>query len=135
MDDSMRCLVCGSAKQEGGEWAGTFKCAKCGAAMGLRGERCWVSNHTIVRLLPHKKTLEELGFRFESGDRLEKRSVDEIQAAAAAIYILETVRPGTVRDIVQYLKKLRIPYDEIIRLRLDEPEVVEDLYGMDDPGR
>ena len=96
--------------------------------MGLRDERCWVSDETIISLLPHAKTLETFGFRFESGERLEKSWADEVAGVAGAIYILETVRPGTVKYIVRLLKNLRIPYDEVIRLRLDEPDVVKDLY-------
>lgn len=103
--------------------------------MGLRSERCWVSDKTIIRLLPHAKTLEKFGFQFKSGERLEKRWADQVAGVAGAIYILEAVRPGTVQDIVRLLKNLRIPYDEIIRLRLDEPDVVKDFYERDDPAR
>ncbi len=101
--------------------------------MGLRNERCRVSDKTIISLLPHAKTLETFGFQFESGERLEKRWAEQVAGVAGAIYIVETVRPGTVQDIVRLLKNLRIPYDELIRLRLDEPDVVKDLYEKDDP--
>jgi hypothetical protein len=130
--DGARCLVCGSSEQEGGDWAGSLKCAKCGAAMGLRSERCMVSDETINKLLPHTKTLENYGFQFTSGDRLEKNWAEPVGGVAAAIYIVETVRPGTVRDIIQFLKKIHIPHEEILRLRLDEPDIVEELYKKDD---
>ena len=130
--NGIRCLVCGSSKQEGGKWAGSAKCAKCGAAMGLRSERCWVSDETINKLLPHAKTLEDYGFQFTSDNRLEKNWAETVGGVAALMYIVNEVRPGTVQEVVQILKKVHIPYDEIIRLRLDEPEVVKDLYEKDD---
>ena len=126
--DVPRCLVCGSSEQEGGEWAGCFKCAKCGAAMGVRSERCWVSDETINKMLPHAKTLEDYGFQFTCDNGLDKSWAETTAGVAALMYIVDAVRPGTVQEVVQFLKRIHIPYDEIIRLRLDEPDLVKHLY-------
>jgi hypothetical protein len=100
--------------------------------MGMRSERCWVSDETINKLLPHAKTLEKYGFQFTSDNRLEKNWAETAGGVAALMYIVDALRPGTLQEVVQFLKKTHIPYDEIIRLRLDEPEVVKKLSEKDD---
>lgn len=82
-----RCLVCGSSEQEGGKWEGCLKCAKCGSAMGLRSERCWVTDETISKLLPHAKALEDYGFRFANDSRLGKNWHERLGDVARAFVI------------------------------------------------
>ncbi len=102
--------------------------------MGLRSERCRVSDQTINKLLPHANSLENYGFRFSNESRFEKNWHEKLGDVANVMLIVEVVRPGTVRDLVRLLKKIQIPHDEILRLRLDEPEVVTELYKDDAAG-
>lgn len=44
----------------------------------------------------------------------------------------ESFRPGLLRDLVRYLRdKLRLPKEEILRLRLDEPEQIQSHFQID----
>jgi len=43
---------------------------------------------------------------------------------------VEAIRPGTLRDLVLFLREF-LPEDEILRLRLDEPELILTYYRMD----
>jgi hypothetical protein len=48
-----------------------------------------------------------------------------------AATVVEIVRPGTTRQIVDYLLKLAVPPQEILRLRLGEPEEILSYCEMD----
>jgi len=101
----MRCIVCGSSQldPEG------YKCALCGGAPGIRAEQCYIAEDTKAKLLEHTEELRAFGITLEVG---------------LAIQIVEALRPGTLREIILYLRKIKIRHDEILRLRLDEPEVI-----------
>ena len=43
------------------------------------------------------------------------------------IQVVETIRPGTFRELVLKLRDLAIPKEQILRLRLDEPENISKL--------
>jgi hypothetical protein len=125
--DVARCLVCGSSEQEGGKWAGALKCAKCGAAMGLRYEKCWVNRETITKLVAHRESLEKAGFKFSENESLGK-SIHETLGDAANLMVIVQGLTWAVPKLVRFLKAIGIPDNEILRLRLDEPKAIKELY-------
>jgi hypothetical protein len=116
----MRCIVCGSSQldPEG------YKCALCGGAPGIRAEQCYIAEDTKAKLLEHTEELRAFGITLEEYRPIQKSFGDKASEVGLAIQIVEALRPGTLREIILYLRKIKIRHDEILRLRLDEPEVI-----------
>jgi hypothetical protein len=114
----IRCLVCGSSKldPEG------YKCGRCGAAIGLRQEQCYVSEETKKKLLDHADELSKFGINLEQSESVSKHW--HIGDIGTGLTIIEAIRPGTLGDLVLFLRKLAVPEEEILRLRLGEPEEI-----------
>jgi hypothetical protein len=123
----LRCLVCGSSQldPEG------YKCGQCGSAVGLRSERCYVSEETKEKLLHHARDLSKFGVELEQSESLEKVSGQAFAVVALVLQIVESVRPATLRDLILFLRKIALPEEEILRLRLDEPDQVLTYFRMD----
>ena len=115
---TMRCLECGSSRwdPEG------YKCGRCGKAMGLREERCYINEETKKTLLAHAKELSKLGIELEEAEPLQKGFSETLAGVSLVLQIIESVHPGSLRNLVLFLRELAIPDEEILRLRLDEPE-------------
>jgi len=125
--DRLRCLVCGgSALDPLG-----YKCGKCGAAMGLRNERCYVTKETQKKLLDNADQLSRFGIKLEQGQSLQKSADTGLAVVSLILAVVEALRPGTLRDCVFFLRDLSIPESEILRLRLDEPEQILTYCRMD----
>jgi hypothetical protein len=92
--------------------------------MGLRDERCWVNEETKKTLLDHAKELSEFGIGLEESQTLQKSFGDALAVAGLVLQIAESIRPGGLRALVLFLRDLAIPEEEILRLRLDEPEQI-----------
>jgi hypothetical protein len=128
--DKLRCVVCGGSKPD----SQGLNCARCGKAMGLRSERCYVTSETKLKLLPRSQELSKFGVSVTSGASMEKRAgvQDAMNAIALVITVTEALRPGTLRDLVQYLRhKLLVPEEDILALRLDEPDEILTYCRMD----
>lgn len=115
-----RCLVCGSSQWD----PQGDKCGKCGKALGPREEGCYVTEETKKKLLDNASELEKFGIRLEQYEPLQKGLGETLTVVSLALQIVEAIRPGTLRDLVLFLRELAIPDDEILRLRLDEPEQI-----------
>jgi hypothetical protein len=127
MDNKLRCLVCGSS-----EWDPKgYKCGLCGAAMGMRSEKVHVSQNTKLTLLMHSDELSKFGINLVEHRSLEKAVGDVAGGVGLVISLTEAVRPGTVRDVVMFLRGLAVPEEEILRLRLDEPKNILTYIRMD----
>lgn len=96
--------------------------------MGLRSERCWISPETLKVLEPHEAELCDFGFKFKNSIVTKDHLGDVVTRVADALTIIEILKPGSVRKVIERLKSLRIPYSEIQRLRLEEPEEVKRIY-------
>jgi len=122
----LRCLVCGSSEldPEG------YKCARCGGAIGLRSEACYVMEKTKKKLLDHADELSEFGIEIEQHETLRKTVGETVLVVSLVLRTVEAIRPGTLRDLVLFLREF-LPEDEILRLRLDEPELILTYYRMD----
>jgi hypothetical protein len=132
----VRCLECGSARWD----SEAVKCGKCGGAMALRHERCYVSEETISKLSAHADELLKFDVTMEEPDRLGKNFVDTAtvigavaSVAGVALYIGDRFEQHMTRDLVQSLLDKAVPKEEILKLRLDEPETILSYVEMDKP--
>lgn len=128
--DKIRCVVCGSSRldQEG------YKCARCGGPIGSRSEGLKVSGETKLKLIAHASELSRFGIRIEiaRSARLQKDVLANMAIDAMNIVLaIETLRPGTVRQVVVFLRDWAIPEPEILALRLGEPEEILKYCRMD----
>lgn len=123
----IRCLVCGSSHSD----PEGYKCERCGGAIGSRSEACYVSEETKKKLLEHAEELSKFGIGLEQHETLQKDAGLTIGAMCLALQIAELLSPGTLRDAVLLLRELAIPEDEMLRLRLDEPEQILKYCRMD----
>ena len=68
-------------------------------------------------------TLEE----YETGGK----KTDYIKIIGLALAVANSLQPGILRDLVRFLRAKAIPEEEILRLRLDEPEQILTYCRMD----
>jgi hypothetical protein len=122
----IRCLKCGCSRLD----PKGYKCALCGGAPGLRSEQVYVSEETKAILLAHSEELRQFGITLEEHETLGK-SVDYVKTIGLALAIANSLRPGVLRDLVLLLRKIAISEEEILRLRLDEPEQILTYCRMD----
>ena len=118
----MRCLVCGSSKIDF-EWC---KCLLCGAAAGLRDEECYVTEETKSKLRFHAQELSTFGVTLKEKDVL-KKGIDPISAIGLALTVADSLNGGVLRKLVLFLCTLEIPKNEILRLRLAEPDAITEI--------
>jgi len=118
----VRCLVCGCSRLD----PMGLNCALCGHALGERDEQCYVTEETKATLRAHSDALRAFGITLEEQDLIQK-SVGAIEAIGLALAIADSLDKGVLRKLVVYLHKLAIPKEEILRLRLDEPEAIADI--------
>jgi hypothetical protein len=122
---NVRCLRCGSSRLD----RLGYMCARCGGSAGRRSEPCYVSPQTKRKLLLHAGELSKFGVKIglESGAQNKWRV-----SFGDAVALLEAVQPGTLGAVVRRLRDLAIPVDEILKLRLNEPELILNYYNMDE---
>jgi len=129
----IRCLICGSSQfdPEG------YKCARCGGAIGLRSERCYINQETQKKLLDHADALADLGAMFKQVRPLQKDAGTTLAAVGLVLAASDSLRSesGSLRRLVIFLRDLAIPEEEILRLRLAEPEQVLTYARMDKPNK
>jgi hypothetical protein len=73
--------------------------------------------------------LKTFGVTLEEYRPIQKSAGDKIAVTGLALQIAEALKPGALRSIILYLRDIAIPKDEILRLRLDEPESVSDALS------
>lgn len=121
-----RCLACGCSRfdQTG------IGCGLCGKAMGLRSEECYVSEDTRSKLLAHSEGLTRWGIALDEVQTVSKSADTKMAAAALVLSLADSLHHGVLHDLVRYLHdELLIPRDEILRLRLSEPEEVDQILN------
>ncbi len=126
-----RCLECGGSRMDD---RGLLSCTLCGAACGPRTERCYIAGDTQAKLLAHGNELKDFGLTLEEHDVLNKDAKTTIAAIGLVIQIARELQPGgMLRKLIVYLREeLAIPRDEILRLRLTEPEEVDKTLNEKD---
>jgi hypothetical protein len=103
--------------------------------MGRRKEKCYVSEETLHKLLPHADELAKFGITFEQHESLQKNWGDAVAAIGVGLYIADKARAGTTRDLVQLLCNWAVSKEEILKLRLGEPEQILTYTRMDKPDK
>jgi hypothetical protein len=102
-------------------------CLLCGKAMGLRWEECYINEDTKAKLLAHSQELERRGITVEQEHPHRKNADTTLAVIALVLGVADSLDHGVLRELVIYLhRELMIPRDEIIRLRLSEPEEVDE---------
>jgi hypothetical protein len=122
-----RCLKCGCSRTDA---RGFLSCILCGAACGLRSEQCYITDDTKTKLLAHAEDLKDFGLTLEEHKSLNKDAKTTIAAIGLGIQIARELQPsGMLRKLILYLRELAISRDEILRLRLTEPEEVDKILN------
>ena len=81
-----------------------YKCGRCGAAIGLREERCYITERTMKKLLDNADELARYGIKLEECESLQKRA-DTILAIAGLILVCaDSFHDGVLGDLVCYLR-------------------------------
>jgi hypothetical protein len=80
----------------------------------------------------HAEELKTFGVTLEKQSILEK-SADGLAIFGVALAVADSLNAGVLRKLVLYLRDLAIPKEEILRLRLDEPEQVLEVLSVEEP--
>jgi hypothetical protein len=110
-------------------------CARCGGAPAVRWEQCHVNEDTKTKLLAHGDELKALGVTLEEQQLLRKDAGAALGAIGLALTVAESLHPGALRALIRYLGDLAIPEEQILRLRLDEPEKISEILQEPAPTR
>ena len=124
----IRCVVCGCSRFDS-EWV---KCALCGGSPALRTGRCHITEDTKAKLLAHAEELKTFGVTLEEHTILEK-GVGGLEAFGIALAVADSLTSGVLHKLILYLRDIAIRDEEILRLRLDEPEQVSDVLRVEEP--
>lgn len=125
----LRCLVCGCSRFD----PKGYKCALCGGAHGVRSEQCYVTDDTKAKLRAQAEELRNFGVALEEREVLHKGAGDVATYVGLALAVADSLNSGVLRKLVMLLWKVGIPKDEILRLRLDEPEAISEILSADEP--
>ena len=126
-----RCLECGCSRFD----AQGVGCALCGTSsgarisLGPRSERCYFTEETQRTLLAHTDALQQFGVTLIEDRPLKKDAGTTIGGIALVLQIAEALEPGILRKLILYLHKLAISRNEILRLRLSEPEDIDNILN------
>jgi hypothetical protein len=101
--------------------------------MGLRSERCYITEETQKKLLDNAEELSPFGLSLEQVRPLQKDAGTTIAVIGLVVAVADSLRSdtGSLRRLVIFLRDLAIPEQEILRLRLDEPEQILTYTRMD----
>ncbi len=104
-------------------------CARCGGSPAVRWEEVHVDGQTKAKLLAHSDDLKRFGVTLKKYERVKKDAGSVLASVALALQVVDSLRSGVLHDLVLYLRSLDIPEEQIIRLRLDEPENVSKIVA------
>src|SRR5215472_14344974 len=116
----LRCLQCGSSRLD----SQGMRCALCGGTPGVSSEQVYVSDATKAKLRAHEAELDKFGLILQEYEGLRK-GVDLAKTIELAIVLADSMKHGVLGSLIRYLRKIKIPRDEILQLRLCEPEEVD----------
>jgi len=104
-------------------------CALCGTAHGLRRERCYITAETQRTLLAHAEVLQQFGVTLKEERPLQKDVGTTVSVIGLVLAVADSVDDGVLRKLILYLHELAISRNEILRLRLSEPEEVDKIFN------
>ena len=101
--------------------------------MGLRSERCYITDETQKKLLENADELSHFGISLAQVRPLQKDAGTTIAFIGLVLTAVDSLRSdtGSLRRLVILLRDLAVPEQEILRLRLDEPEQILTYTRMD----
>jgi hypothetical protein len=73
--------------------------------------------------------LKTFGVTLKEYRPIQKSVGDKVAIIGIALQVAESLKPGILRALILYLREIAIPREEILRLRLDEPEQVSEAFG------
>jgi hypothetical protein len=92
-----------------------------------------VTEETKSKLWPHAQELSTFGVTLKRQDDLKKH-IDPIEVISLALAVADSLDNGVLRKLVLFLRKLEIPQEEILRLRLAEPCAIAEILDDKDEG-
>lgn len=110
-------------------------CALCGAAPAVRWEQVHVNEETKAKLLAHTEELKKFGVTLEQHELLQKDAGTKMTAIGLVLAVVDSLRSGVLHDLVLKLHDLAIPKEQILRLRLDEPETISEILEKESDDR
>ena len=103
-------------------------CALCGKSHGPRWGRCYITAETQRTLLAHADDLQQLGVTLTEEDRpLQKDLGTVVNVIRLVLQVADSLDKGVLRKLVLYLHEWGIHRNEILGLRLAEPEEVDTI--------
>src|SRR6267154_3680903 len=119
----IRCVKCGCSRLD----SENVGCVLCGGSPSVRWEQCHVSAGTRVELSMQRKELERFGIGVEIQKGLAK-----LMGAPKGFVVVLTVgdylHRTVLRALVSFLRENGVSAEDILRLRLDEPEAIIACY-------
>lgn len=110
-------------------------CARCGGPAAVPWEQLHCDEITKIKLLAHADELKALGVTLEEQQPLKKDAGLTVAGIALGLQIVESLSPGALRSLVLFLRDMAIPEEQILRLRLDEPENISEVLSDADKGK
>ena len=120
----IRCVQCGCSRLD----SQGMGCARCGGAPAVSWEQCYINDDTKSKLMAHAHELRTFGVTLEEPPPpLHKDAGTTMTAIGLVVSVSEALYPGGLRKLLLFLRDIAIPEEEILRLRLDEPENVSEV--------
>ena len=125
----IRCVICGSSRMDD-QGVG---CARCGGSPAVPWEHRHVNDDTKNKLLAHADELKKFGVTLEEQHPVGKSAEGTVAAMALGLHISDSLHHGVLHDLLLLLRDWAIPEEQIIRLRLTEPETVAEMLREPTP--
>jgi hypothetical protein len=77
--------------------------------------------------------LKTFGVTLKEYRPIQNNVGDKVAILGLALQVAESLKPGVLRALILYLREIAIPEEEILRLRLDEPEHVAEIFADEEP--
>jgi len=125
----IRCVLCGSSKMD----SQGMGCALCGGSPAVPWEQVHVDEKTKTKLLAHADELKKFGVSLEEQNPVGKSAEGTMAAIALGLHVSDSLHHGVLHDLLLRLRDWAIPEEQIIRLRLTEPETVAEILREPTP--
>jgi hypothetical protein len=127
----VRCVKCGCSRWD----SEGYKCALCDGSPALRGERVHVCLSTRANLVASEEDLRRFGVTLEKIELLKKpMRIDTSPEYGLVLDVFDDpMNPEVLQELVHYLCYLGVSEEDMLRLRLAEPEEVTALCRAYEP--
>lgn len=125
----LRCVRCGCSRLD----SEAVGCVLCGGSPSLRTEPCHINEDTKAKLLAHAEELKGFGVSLEVHKSLAK-VMGAAETLVVVLALADSLHHGVLRELVLFLREKKISSEEILRLRLDEPEKILAYYAAGESG-